>query len=103
MDIPSLTHATEAYLACDFEAALHLYLGALAELAGSPLRAVPLAGAGNCHELLGQKGRAVMLWRQALRCLETAAGALGPLALQLQHALDAYDRHPLAFISYAHL
>jgi TIR domain-containing protein len=100
----ALRGATDAYLACDFEVALRLYLDALTELAGAPMSAVPLAGAGHCYEELGQQGRAVALWRQALsRLREDRPPELEPLAHQLQGILDAYDRHPIAFISYAHL
>src|SRR5262249_18206770 len=67
---------------------------------GSP---VALAGAGHCYEILGKPGRARMLWRQSLGMLQRTGAGLTPLAWQLQHALDAYDRHPVVFISYAHL
>jgi len=99
----TLERAIKAYLAGDVEVALKLYLDALADLAGSPLSAVPLAGAGNCYEMMGLKGRAVTLWRQALRHLCDCPPELEALMHQLQGLLDAYDRHPIAFISYAHL
>jgi tetratricopeptide (TPR) repeat protein len=100
----ALTRANELYLTRNYEAALRLYLDALAEVAGPPLDAVALAGAGNCYELLGLEGRAIRLWRQALwRLRDGSAEGLAALAHQLQWLLDAYDRHPMAFISYAHV